>query len=364
MAGRGVDIVLGGNPPEKEEQKRVLALGGLHVIGTERHEARRIDRQLRGRSGRQGDPGSSRFYLSLEDDLMRIFGSERIASVMDRIGMEEGQPIEHPLITRAIENAQRKVESHNFEIRKHLLEYDDVMNKQREVIYAQRQRILTEEGLVEDIDGMLDEMAEELVFLYADDKSPSDQWEWKGLDHSLRKQFGFGLSIKPSENDLDLDALKRLIIDRAKETYKGKESLFGEPLIRHIEKMIMLQCLDDKWREHLLGMDHLREGIGLRGYGQRDPLREYQKEGYEMFLEMVQHIKAETIENLFKVQAIPEEQPLIEKERKRRSQSMSFSHGEEGDVEKREPVRREKKIGRNAPCPCGSGKKYKKCCGR
>ncbi len=353
MAGRGTDIKLGPGVVEK---------GGLHIIGTERHEARRIDRQLRGRSGRQGDPGSSRFYLSLEDDLMRIFGSERIASVMDRIGMEEDQPIEHPLITRAIENAQRKVEGHNFEIRKHLLEYDDVMNKQREVIYAQRQRILTEDGLADDIEEMLDELVEELVLLFADDKSPSDQWEWKGLDRSLRKQFGIDLSIKPSENGLDSDALKRLILERAKETYKEKESLFGDPFMRHIEKMIMLQCLDNTWREHLLGMDHLREGIGLRGYGQRDPLREYQKEGYEMFLEMVQQIKSESIESLFKVQAIPEE-PLIEKEKKR-SQSMSFSHGQEEAAGKREPVRREKKIGRNAPCPCGSGKKYKKCCGR
>jgi preprotein translocase subunit SecA len=354
MAGRGTDIKLGPGVVEK---------GGLHIIGTERHEARRIDRQLRGRAGRQGDPGSSRFYISLEDDLMRLFGSQRIASVMDRLGIEEGQPIEHPLITKAIENAQKKVESHNFDIRKHLLEFDDVMNKQREVIYAQRQRILKGEGLVEDIQEMIQKVVDEIVDLHTDSKSPPSDWDWKGLISTLRNRFSSSFGIRPSEDGIDKDQLKKVIIEKAKEAYFQKEALLTEPLMRHIEKMIMLQVLDEKWREHLLGMDHLREGIGLRGYGQRDPLREYQKEGYEMFLQMIHQIEVETVESLFKIQAIPRETLAQREERKK--QKMIFSHGEEDEISrKKEPVRKEKKVGRNEPCPCGSGKKFKKCCGR
>lgn len=356
MAGRGTDIKLGPG---------VVELGGLNIIGTERHEARRIDRQLRGRSGRQGDPGSSRFYLSLEDDLLRIFGSERIASIMDRIGMQEGEPIEHSLVTRAIENAQRRVEQHNFDIRKHLLEYDDVMNRQREVIYAQRQRILLGDRLEQDVRDMILQWVEEAVERYAPIKSHPEEWDLQGLGREVRMRLGVPWDASAAKDLPDSEALAQNLAEKVLEFYRKKEELYGRDIMRYLEKMILLQTLDTLWKEHLLGMDHLKEGIGLRGYAQRDPLREYQKEGYELFVVLTQRIRSEALEKLFRVQVAAE--PTREASR-RPAQRLTLGRGGMGGQQSaQEPktVRRAgQKIGRNDPCPCGSGKKYKKCCGR
>ena len=356
MAGRGTDIKLGPG---------VVELGGLNIIGTERHEARRIDRQLRGRSGRQGDPGSSRFYLSLEDDLLRIFGSERIASIMDRIGMQEGEPIEHSLVTRAIENAQRRVEQHNFDIRKHLLEYDDVMNRQREVIYAQRQRILLGDRLEQDVRDMILQWVEEAVERYAPIKSHPEEWDLQGLGREVRMRLGVPWDASAAKDLPDSEALAQNLAEKLLEFYRKKEELYGRDIMRYLEKMILLQTLDTLWKEHLLGMDHLKEGIGLRGYAQRDPLREYQKEGYELFVVLTQRIRSEALEKLFRVQVAAE--PTREASR-RPAQRLTLGRGGMGGQQSaQEPktVRRAgQKIGRNDPCPCGSGKKYKKCCGR
>jgi len=394
MAGRGTDIMLGGNPemlareealrrkvdlstdPEgfrkileemraltSQEYRKVIEAGGLHVLGTERHESRRIDNQLRGRSGRQGDPGTSRFYLSLEDDLLRIFGSQRISGVMSRLGMEEGQPIEHSLISRAIENAQKRVEAHNFDIRKHLLEYDDVMNKQREVIYDQRKRVLAQDGVAEEIPEVIAELAEEIVDPIADEKTYAEEWDYRRLNESLMRLFSFGLGLRPEDTqNMTREKLWEKVMAQAKEVYRGKGVEFGAEAMGHLEKVIYLQSIDTLWKEHLMAMDHLKEGIGLRGYGQRNPLQEYQKEGYAMFMDLIQRIKEETIQKLFRVQiARPQEVAQFEAVRK---QPLILSRGGE-DEERQQPVKREgKKVGRNDPCPCGSGKKYKKCHGR
>ncbi|MGZ3647656.1 MAG: preprotein translocase subunit SecA [Syntrophales bacterium] len=352
MAGRGTDIKLG---------EGIAELGGLHILGTERHESRRIDNQLRGRSGRQGDLGSSRFYLSLEDDLLRIFGAERISSVMDRIGMEENQPIEHNLISKAIENAQKRVEAHNFDIRKHLLEFDDVMNRQRQVIYEQRKRVLKGEDLRSDVEEMLEELVGEIVSQYVDEKSHPEEWNLKGLDDIVFKQFSLRLNFSETGRNLSIDAIEETLIDAAKNLLKKKEEEYGKPLMDYLMKIIMLQSIDSHWKDHLLSMDHLKEGIGLRGYGQKDPVREYQKEGYEMFMEMIHRIKEDTIEKLCIVRIQKEEE--VDEMREEASQDYIMSRGEQtADVS---TVKREaKKVGRNDPCPCGSGKKYKKCCGR
>ena len=395
MAGRGTDILLGGNPkflaktfldeePTEEmmkkahqkalgivqkEKEKVIQVGGLHVLGTERHEARRIDNQLRGRSGRQGDPGSSRFYLSLEDDLLRIFGSERISNIMGRLGIEEDQPIEHGLVTKAIESAQRKVEAHNFEIRKHLLEYDNVMNKQREVIYSQRREVLGSEDLKDTVMEMIEEQSEGLVDFYTDEKEHSEDWDLKALRDAVYKQFSFKWSVTPvEENGIKRDQLKEMIVQNAKEVYQKKEEEFGSPMLRYLEKVIMLQSIDYHWKDHLLAIDQLKEGIGLRGYGQKDPRIEYQKEAYQMFLEMLDRIKKDTVEKLFAIQ-IAKEQEMKEVKMERK-QTFVMSRGEAaqdggGKTEdgKGVTVRRDgKKVGRNDPCPCGSGKKYKRCC--
>jgi preprotein translocase subunit SecA len=395
MAGRGTDIMLGGNPeglareearrrkldsatdPEgwqksleemrsltSQEYGKVVEAGGLHVLGTERHESRRIDNQLRGRSGRQGDPGTSRFYLSLEDDLLRIFGSQRISGVMSRLGMEEGQPIEHSLITRAIENAQKRVEAHNFDIRKHLLDYDDVMNKQREVIYDLRKRILSQEGVAEVIQSTIEELAENIVDPIADPKTYPEEWDYPRLNESVMRLFAIVPDIRPNETSgMTREKLLEKVLGRTREVYTRKEVEFGEEAIRYLERVLYLQTIDSLWKEHLLTMDQLREGIGLRGYGQRNPLQEYQKEGYEMFTDLISNIKEETIQKLFRVQiARPEEVTRFETARR---QPLVMSHGAGEMEEKPQPVKREsKKVGRNDPCPCGSGKKYKKCHGR
>ncbi|HSR13987.1 MAG TPA: SEC-C metal-binding domain-containing protein, partial [Thermodesulfobacteriota bacterium] len=346
-----------------QEYKKVIEAGGLHVLGTERHESRRIDNQLRGRSGRQGDPGTSRFYLSLEDDLLRIFGSQRISGVMSRLGMEEDQPIEHSLITRAIENAQKRVEAHNFEIRKHLLEYDDVMNKQREVIYGLRKRILAQEGIAEDIQETIEEFAENVIDPIADEKAYPEEWDYRRLSESVLRVFGVIIDIRPDERSgMTREALLEKVLNRAKEVYARKEAEFGGDTLRYLERVIYLQTIDTLWKEHLLAMDHLKEGIGLRGYGQRNPLQEYQKEGYQMFIDLVSNMKEETLQKLFRVQiARPQEAARFEPPRQ---QQMVMSRGNDEVEEKPQPVKKGKKVGRNDPCPCGSGKKYKRCHGQ
>jgi preprotein translocase subunit SecA len=353
MAGRGTDIVLG---------EGVTELGGLHVLGTERHESRRIDNQLRGRSGRQGDPGSSRFYLALEDDLLRIFGGERITGIMEKLGMEEGEPIEHNLISRAIENAQAKVEGHNFDIRKQLIEYDDVMNQQREVIYRQRREALNGKSLKPSIENMIRDKSEEIAFSYADEKMLPDDWDLKGLSETVFKQFNFRLKDLNGEvlEKMNGEDLALFIYDEAMSVYNGKENLIGADGFRHLERVVMLQTVDGMWKDHLLSMDHLKEGIGLRGYAQQNPLIVYKKEGFELFQEMISRIKDEIVSILFRVQISEPEK--IEDLKKPREQKLIFSGGEES-VPKKPLKRDESKVGRNDPCPCGSGKKYKKCCG-
>ncbi|MDO9585448.1 MAG: preprotein translocase subunit SecA, partial [Syntrophales bacterium] len=351
MAGRGTDIKLG---------EGVAELGGLHILGTERHESRRIDNQLRGRSGRQGDMGSSRFYLSLEDDLLRIFGAERISAIMDRIGIEENQPIEHRLISKAIENAQRRVEGQNFEMRKHLLEYDDVMNRQRKVIYEQRKKALKGEELEADIDEMTEEIAGSLVDEYTGEDTNPEDWNLKGLEDAIFKQFSLKMNLAGNERKRSTDVIADEIISSVRSLLAAKEQEFGKPMMVYLQKVIMLQTIDNHWKDHLLAMDHLKEGIGLRGYGQKEPIREYQKEGYEMFMGMVQRIKEDSIAKLCMVQIQREEEIDEIRERPRRDYVLS-----RGDDAAQATVKRAgEKVGRNAPCPCGSGKKYKKCCGR
>jgi preprotein translocase subunit SecA len=391
MAGRGTDIVLGGNPefmaaseagtkdPEDpafqaaldkyrgqcaEEREQVLEAGGLHILGTERHESRRIDNQLRGRSGRQGDPGSSRFFLSLEDDLLRIFGAERIQKIMERLGMEEGEPIEHRWINSAIENAQKKVEAHNFDIRKHLLEYDDVMNKQREVIYARRRETLASESLKDDVLEMATGIGEEVVAAQISKDVHPDEWDWKALDDVLFKQFNFRLNLSDDQRaELKPEDVQQIVVERVQQIYDEKEQAFTPPVLRHLEKVIMLQTIDTLWKDHLLAMDHLKEGIGLRGYAQVNPLQAYQKEGFDMFEAMMGRIESDVVEKLYTVQ-LAREEDVERLEQKRRAAPMVMSHGGEAAAAKTETVRREgAKIGRNDPCVCGSGKKYKKCCG-
>jgi preprotein translocase subunit SecA len=352
MAGRGTDIVLG---------EGVKELGGLHVLGTERHESRRIDNQLRGRSGRQGDPGSSRFYLSLEDDLMRIFGGERIQSMMNRVGMEEGEPIEHRLISGAIERAQRKVEGHHFDIRKQLIEYDDVMNQQREVIYRQRQEALRGENLkpaiVEMIQGMIESFADE----YADDRLIPEEWDWQALNDEFFQYFAF--RVHPDKKILENlrpESLYEYLYTEVMAAYQKKEMDLDPREFRKIEQLVMLQTVDRHWKDHLLQMDHLKEGIGLRGYAQQNPLIVYKKEGFEMFQEMIFQIQKSIISVLFRVERVTptDLERYAEKEKKK----LTYSSGKE--PERNEPVKRtDKKVGRNSPCPCGSGKKFKKCCG-
>lgn len=382
MAGRGTDIILGGNPEGlardflkdkkdytedewkqalskaedicKNDREKVLSAGGLHILGTERHEARRIDNQLRGRSGRQGDPGSSRFYLSLEDDLMRIFGSDRISGLMGKLGMDEDMPIENRMVTKAIENAQKRVEAHNFDIRKHLLEYDDVMNKQRSEIYSFRKESLLGENLKDRIFSMLDEIVDEILFIYCPQEKHMEEWDIKGLKDSVYGLF----SIAPDVTPMDLDSLKNTLISEFKNAYEKKESEIGSDIMRYLEKVIMLQIIDTQWKDHLLAMDHLKEGIGLRGYGQRDPLVEYKKEAFDMFADMISRISTEVLKRLFKIQV--QKRETIKKEPVRQAR-LNYNRGE--GLSTVQTVRRSKKVGRNEPCPCGSGKKFKKCCG-
>ncbi len=383
MAGRGTDIILGGNPDglvrdllnekkgnhaaeelaairEKaarrceEDRKKVLEAGGLCIVGTERHEARRIDNQLRGRSGRQGDPGASRFYLSLEDDLMRIFGSDRLHGIMDKLGMEEDVPIENRMVSKAVENAQKRVEAHNFDIRKHLIDYDDVMNKQRMEIYSFRREILSGgENLRDRIQTMMEDSVDDLLDIYCPEGKHPTEWDIKGLKDAFYGTFAVAAQAEP---ETPADVLREKMLSSLKDFYEAREQEVGRETMEYIEKVILLQVVDSQWKDHLLAMDHLREGIGLRGYGQRDPLTEYKKEAFDLFGEMTNRINTETLSRLFKVRIQTEN----EAQRLEKKQKLIYNRGEGSEPT---TVRKEKKVGRNEPCPCGSGKKYKKCCG-
>ena len=360
MAGRGTDIKLGPDVPE---------LGGLHILGTSRHESRRIDNQLRGRSGRQGDPGSSRFYLSLEDDLLRIFGSDRISGLLDKLGMDEDEPIEYNMISRAIENAQKKVESHNFDIRKHLLEYDDVMNKQREVIYQQRREALEGKDIKPIIEEIITEEMESVALEFFDNKVLSQDWDWPGINERLLGILGYTPEWQDADKqDLDHGRFLEKLQEIARRAYQEQEERIGTEGMRYLERVIFLQMVDTYWKEHLLNMDHLKEGIGLRGYGQKNPLNEYKREGFEMFANMIETVKQQTLTTLFRIKIANEEdldREAMEKRKRQQAQMRLSRGGQEAVQPQQQPMKRDgEKIGRNDPCPCGSGKKYKKCCGR
>ena len=383
MAGRGTDIVLGGNPDglareflkdkdgyseddfaaafakakeicEKERQQ-VVDAGGLFILGTERHESRRIDNQLRGRTGRQGDPGASRFYLSLEDDLMRIFGSDRISGLMDLLKMEEDIPIENKMVTKAIENSQKKVEAHNFDMRKHLLEYDDVMNKQRKEIYSFRLEALQNVSLKDKVLELIEDGIDDLLFVYCPDGVAADEWDMNGLKDALYGLFSIKLQIGEFGT---VDELRSSIVAGVKEVYEQKEQEAGSDVLRYMERMLLLQVIDTQWKDHLLGIDHIKEGIGLRGYAQRDPLVEYKKEAFDLFADMSGRITSEFLMRLFKIQVRKQESEV----NLQAQQRLVYNRGDAGEGPS-QPVHREKKVGRNDPCPCGSGKKHKKCCG-
>ncbi len=402
MAGRGTDIVLGGNPemlalgrgldPDDEEYEsvveeftelceqekgEVLEAGGLHIIGTERHESRRIDNQLRGRSGRQGDPGSSRFFLSLEDDLLRIFGSEKISTLMERIGMDEGEPIEAKLVSKAIENAQKKVEGHNFDIRKQLLEYDDVMNKQREVIYDQRKMILAGDEMHETIEDMALEVLDRELEIYTPKDALPEEWDLAGLADAIERHFLIGMKLDDDNNiTIDInrldfetvtyDELLETLSKQVKFNLDAKRDMVGEEYWGHVEKDLMLHIVDSNWKDHLLSMDTLKEGIGLRGYAQKNPLNEYKREGSDMFMRMLDRVREDVVGAIFRVRVQTEEEARNEKRQLAQRQSSQNLIEHRGDSDKKqETVRRKgKKTGRNDPCPCGSGKKYKKCHGK
>ncbi len=402
MAGRGTDIVLGGNleaelreldnPDEatvervreqwRERNQQVLEAGGLHIIGTERHESRRVDNQLRGRSGRQGDPGSSRFYLSLEDDLLRIFGSGRVAALMQRMGMEEGESIEHPWVTRAIENAQRKVEGHNFDIRKQLLEYDDVANDQRKVIYEERRELLEEEDIYETIEAIRDDVVNDVIDGYMPPGSIDEQWDTEGLEEALRREFHVELPIARwlEEDELLTEGgVRERVFEEVRRQYEEKAEAVGPSVMRQLEKSVMLQVLDNLWREHLAAMDYLRQGIGLRGFAQKNPKQEYKREAFGMFTEMLDRLKHDTVTLLQKIQLRAEEDVQAVEQQRRQPTQLSYRHAQSsamaeparqaaeaggGGAGAQPFVREQRKVGRNEPCPCGSGKKYKHCHGR
>jgi preprotein translocase subunit SecA len=392
MAGRGTDIVLGGNPemlarreaataedPEAAyaqlmekyraqcaaEKEAVRTAGGLYILGTERHESRRIDNQLRGRAGRQGDAGESRFYLSLEDDLLRIFGSHRVAFVMEKLRIPENEPIEHGMISKAIENAQKKVEGHNFEIRKHLIEYDDVMNKQREVIYTQRKEVLAGENLRETVEGIIAETIEDMVSTFCPEKAPPADWNWENLAQDFANQFYLAAELSdPTERGLTQAVLEEELKRQVAVRLAEREAEFTPPVMEHLMKVLLLQTIDVQWKDHLLSIDHLKEGIGLRGYGQKNPKEEYKKEAYGLFMEMMGRIRQEVIQKLFRVQLAREDDVERMEETEQRRRRLVLSRAGGGEQAPKPVTREEDKVGRNDPCPCGSGKKYKKCCGK
>ena len=401
MAGRGTDIVLCGSLEaelaelgeeaseadkaaiEQAWQQRhdqVLAAGGLHIIGSERHESRRVDNQLRGRSGRQGDAGSSRFYLSLEDNLMRIFASEKMSGLMQKLGMEEGEAIEHPWVSRAIENAQKKVEGHNFDIRKQVLEYDDVANDQRKVVYEQRNELMATEDVSATISSMRETVVNGVIDQYIAPNSIDEQWELEGLNLALRDEFGLEVDVAQwlqDDDELHEETLREKIITEVQNQSDAKEALTGPEVMRHFEKAITLQTLDSQWKEHLAQMDYLRQGINLRSYAQKDPKQEYKREAFEMFTSMLDRIKHDVVSLISRVELRAQEDvEAIEEQRRQSGGDMEMQHdqvdGMTGETEQNnqdieqqaKPITREgKKVGRNEPCPCGSGKKYKQCCG-
>ena len=404
MAGRGTDIVLGGGleaelsklaePTEEEKsavktdwQQRhdqVLRSRGLHIIGTERHESRRIDNQLRGRSGRQGDPGSSRFYLSLEDNLMRIFASERVAGLMQKLGMEEGEAIEHPWVTKAIENAQRKVEGRNFDIRKQLLEFDDVANDQRKHVYEQRRELMEADDVSENIQGIRHDVVEEFIDQYIPRQSFDETWDVAGLSVGLESQFAQQCDVAQwleEDDQLEEEGLRKKILEHIEAAYNAKDELVGSEVLRQFEKAIMLQVLDSQWKDHLSSMDYLRQGIHLRGFAQKNPKQEYKREAFEMFSRMLEEIMREVVSVLSKVEVkARDDVDAVEEQRRKEAESMQFQHRAPHNAlaneESKNPpdnantisnapfVRKGKKVGRNDPCPCGSGKKYKQCHGK
>jgi preprotein translocase subunit SecA len=354
MAGRGTDIVLG---------QGVVGKGGLHILGTERHEARRIDNQLRGRSGRQGDPGSSRFYLSLEDDLMRIFAAERISGLMQRIGMAEDEPIEHRMISRAIENAQSRVEAQNFSIRKQLIEYDDVMNQQREVIYRQRREALRGGDLKPVLLDMVEDLVNAIVLECTAENTFAEDWDLEKLNIEFARCFGIQLNATvESLGDTSQEDLLDNLLEAVRERYETREREFGPTVMQDLQNYILLQTVDSYWKDHLLNMDHLKEGIGLRGYGQQDPLVAYKREAHQIFQDMIERVKEETVRLLFHIQIQREEQ--VQELRKEQEDQPMFYGAAGGGASRPQAGRKDRKVGRNDPCPCGSGKKYKKCHGR
>jgi len=407
MAGRGTDIVLGGNleaelaalgedagEAEKDRvrgvwldrHEQVIATGGLHVIGSERHESRRIDNQLRGRSGRQGDPGSTRFYLSLQDDLMRIFASDRVAGLMQKLGMGNGEAIEHPWVTRSIESAQRKVEGRNFDVRKEILAYDDVANDQRKVVYAQRNELMAAEEISDIITAIREDVVNNVITQYIPPRTMVEQWDIKGLEEHLHQEFNVEIPVRKmldEDHSLQEESLRKRIIAILEQNHKDKEQQMSKDVLRHFEKSVMLQVLDNSWKEHLAAMDYLRQGIHFRGYAQKDPKQEYKREAFEMFTNLLEHIKYEVIGILFKVQVRKEEDVHALDEQMQAPREMHFEHAqapaldayeeslqaapeqEEAVAAAEQPfVREGSKVGRNDPCPCGSGKKFKQCHGQ
>ena len=414
MAGRGTDIILGGNPEImtvkemkkrgyedhliaessgfsatddeeiiearklyqeilaqkklelKEEQEKVKEAGGLFILGTERHESRRIDNQLRGRAGRQGDPGTTRFFISLEDELMRLFGSERIQGMVEKLGMEEDDAIEHKMLSKSIESAQKKVEGKNFSIRKSVLQYDDVMNKQREIIYAERKRVLEGENIKPEIMEMIDSLADAIVDKFCPEKTYQEEWDIKGLKEKIQQQFAADINIEEEISNIDNAKMKNLIKDMAHRIYEMKESMLPEEEFRELERVILLQVVDSKWMDHIDSMDQLRQGMGLRAIGQEDPVRAYQIEGFDMFDAMTESIKEETVRYLMSFQIQKQEEKPVQIQRKAVVDLEKVQEGFENSLEEKAaaPKKTEKVVGRNEECPCGSGKKYKKCCGK
>ena len=414
MAGRGTDIILGGNPEImtvkemkkrgyedhliaessgfsatddeeiiearklyqeilaqkklelKEEQEKVKEAGGLFILGTERHESRRIDNQLRGRAGRQGDPGTTRFFISLEDELMRLFGSERIQGMVEKLGMEEGDAIEHKMLSKSIESAQKKVEGKNFSIRKSVLQYDDVMNKQREIIYAERKRVLEGENIKPEIMEMIDALADAIVDKFCPEKTYQEEWDIKGLKEKIQQQFAADINIEEEISKIDNSKMKSIIKDMARRIYEMKESMLPEEEFRELERVILLQVVDSKWMDHIDSMDQLRQVMGLRAIGQEDPVRAYQIEGFDMFDAMTESIKEETVRYLMSFQIQKQEEKPVQIQRKAVVDLEKVQEGFENSLEEKAaaPKKTEKVVGRNEECPCGSGKKYKKCCGK
>ena len=406
MAGRGTDIVLGGNPDaeleqaESEEEKeriraawrernqQVIEAGGLHIVGTERHESRRIDNQLRGRSGRQGDPGSSRFYLSLEDNLMRIFAKERVQGILKKLGMQKGEAIEHPWVTRTIENAQRQVEQHNFDIRKNLLDYDNVANDQRQVIYEQRDELMATDDVSEQVEGIREDVVNQVIDEYMPPETMEEQWDIAGLTRAIANEFNTEVPVQQwldEDDELDEQGVRERIQEAVREQYREKEQQVGASVLRHFEKAVMLRVLDNHWKEHLAAMDFLRQGISLRGFAQRNPKHEYKKEAFAMFSDMLERYKREVISILSKVQVRDREDvAAVEEKRQADPSRMQYRHDAAqgmpqaaaggggggagrpsgGQAKPQQVVRDRPKVGRNESCPCGSGKKYKHCCGK